>query len=105
MRMVAKQVNEYVKYGSIVNSCNYPNCPLGKPAMPRISILHRNVPNVIGSITQRISAEGLNISNMTNQSRGPYAYTVLDVEDCPSDALLEELRALETTYRVRLLMP
>ena len=105
VRMVAKQVNEYVKYGSIVNSCNYPNCPLGKPAMPRISILHRNVPNVIGSITQRISAEGLNISNMTNQSRGPYAYTVLDVEDCPSDALLEELRALETTYRVRLLMP
>lgn len=105
VRMVAKQMNDYLKYGSIVNSCNYPNCPLGRPASPRISILHKNVPNVIGAITQIISSEGLNIANMTNQSRGVYAYTVLDVEGMPSDKLLRELRELETSYRVRLLMP
>lgn len=105
VRMVAKQMHDYLKYGSIVNSCNYPNCPLGKPASPRISILHKNVPNVIGAITQIISSEGLNIANMTNQSRGVYAYTVLDVEGMPSDKLLKELCALETSYRVRLLMP
>ena len=77
VRMVAKQVDDYLKNGSIVNSCNYPNCPLSKPTTPRISILHKNVPKVIGSITQLISGEGLNIENMTNQSRGAYAYTVL----------------------------
>ena len=105
VRMVAKQVDDYLKNGSIVNSCNYPNCPLSKPTTPRISILHRNVPKVIGSITQLISGEGLNIENMTNQSRGAYAYTVLDVDTRPSDHLLDALKALETTYRVRLLMP
>ncbi len=105
VRMVAKQVNDYLKTGSIVNSCNYPNCALGKPAMPRIAILHRNVPNVIGTITGLISTEGLNIENMTNQSRGTYAYTVLDVGARPSDELIAKLEQVENHYRVRLLMP
>lgn len=105
VRMVAKQMHDYLNYGSIVNSCNYPNCPLGKPVSPRISILHKNVPNVIGSVTRIISEEGLNIANMTNQSRGAYAYTVLDVEGNPSEKLLNDLHNLETSYRVRLLTP
>ena len=105
VRMVAKQMNDYIKYGSIVNSVNYPNCPLGKPAMPRISILHKNVPKVIGAITQIISGEGLNIENMVNQSRGAYAYTVLDVDAKPSVLLRKKLLELDTVYRARLLMP
>ena len=105
VRMVARQVNDFIKYGSIVNSCNYPNCPLARPTMPRITVLHKNVPNVIGAITQQISSEGLNIENMTNQSRGAYAYTVLDVDAKPSYMLRDKLQALDTVYRVRLLMP
>ena len=105
VRMVARQVDDYIKYGSIVNSCNFPNCPLDRPAMPRISVLHKNVPNVIGAITQIISGEGLNIENMVNQSRGAYAYTVLDVDAKPSILLRTKLLELETVYRARLLMP
>ena len=105
VRMVAKQMNDYIKYGSIVNSVNYPNCVLGKPTMPRISVLHKNVPNVIGAITQLISGEGLNIENMVNQSRGAYAYTVLDVDAKPSTLLRTKLLSLDTVYRARLLMP
>ena len=105
VRMVARQMNDYLKYGSIVNSVNYPNCPLGRPTMPRISILHKNVPNVLGAITQIISAESLNIENMVNQSRGSFAYTVLDVDAKPSVLLRTKLLALDTIYRARLLMP
>lgn len=105
VRMVARQVDDYIKYGSIVNSCNFPNCPLGKPTMPRIALLHKNVPNVIGAITQLISSEGLNIENMSNQSRGAYAYTVLDVDARPSALLRDKLQALDTVYRARLLVP
>jgi D-3-phosphoglycerate dehydrogenase len=105
VRMVAKQMHDYIKYGSIVNSVNYPNCALGRPTMPRISILHKNVPNVLGAITGVISGEGLNIENMVNQSRGPYAYTVLDVDSKPSVLLRSKLHALDTIFRARLLMP
>ncbi len=105
VRMVARQMNDYIKYGSIVNSVNYPNCPLGRPELPRIAILHKNVPNVIGAITQIISGEGLNIENMVNQSRGAYAYTVLDVDAKPSALTRDKLQKLETVFRARLLMP
>ncbi len=105
VRMVARQIDDYLKNGSIVNSCNYPNCPMGRCVVPRITVLHQNVPNVIGAITQRLSSEGLNIENMVNQSRGALAYTVVDVSARPSEALIESLHSLETSYRVRLLMP
>lgn len=105
VRMVAKQLKDYLETGSIVNACNYPNCPLSRCVLPRVTVLHQNVPNVIGPITQTLASEGLNIENMVNQSRGAFAYTVADVSGRPSDALLERLRAMETVYRVRLLMP
>ena len=105
VRMVARQMDDYIKYGSIVNSVNFPNCRLGKPTSPRISILHKNVPNALGAITQVLSAEGLNIENMVNQSRGAYAYTVLDVDTKPSVLLRGKLLALDTVFRARLLMP
>ena len=103
--MAAQQVNDYIKYGSIVNSVNYPNCKLGRLTMPRICLLHQNVPNVIGSITKVLSEEALNIENMINVSRGGYAYTVVDVGHAPSDRLVEKLGALDTMYRARLLLP
>jgi len=105
VRMVAKQIDDYIKTGSIVNAVNYPNCPLGRVVMPRLAVLHKNIPNVIGPITQAVSAEGINIENMVNQSRGAQAYTVLDLNQRPSDALIEKLRQSPDNYRVRLLMP
>ena len=105
VRMAAQQINDYIRYGSIENSVNYPNCKLGKVTIPRIAMLHQNVPNVISSITMVLSEEALNIENMVNVSRGGYAYTVVDVCHAPSDRLLKKLSALDTMYRVRLLMP
>ena len=105
VRLVAQQVNDYIKYGSIVNSVNYPNCKLGRLTVPRITMLHQNVPNVIGSITMVLSEEALNIENMINVSRGGYAYTVVDVGHAPSQRLIEKLSKLDTMYRARLLMP
>jgi len=105
VRMVAKQLDEYIRNGSIVNSCNFPNCPLPRMVLPRVAVLHKNVPNVIGSVTRLISDEGLNIENMVNQSRGMYAYTAVDVSARPSEELMAKLRSLDTCYRIRLLMP
>ena len=105
VRMVAQQVHDYIEYGSIVNSVNYPNCKLGRLSVPRIALLHQNVPNVIGSITKVLSEEALNIENMINVSRGGYAYTVVDVGRAPSEKLVAKLNKLDTMYRARLLMP
>lgn len=105
VRMAAQQVNDYIQYGSISNSVNYPNCRLGRLRVPRIALLHQNVPNVISAITMVLSEEALNIENMVNVSRGAYAYTVVDVGRAPSARLVEKLGALDTMYRARLLTP
>ena len=105
VRMAAQQVNDYLKYGSITNSVNFPNCNLRGLRVPRICLLHQNVPNVISSITMVLSEEALNIENMINVSRGSYAYTVVDVGRAPSEKLVAKLNKLDTMYRARLLMP
>lgn len=105
VRMAARQVKNYIQYGSIENSVNYPNCKLGRLTVPRITLLHQNVPNVISAITKVLSEEALNIENMINVSRGGYAYTVVDVGHAPSLRLVNKLSELETMYRARLLMP
>ena len=105
VRMVSRQVDDYLRWGSIVHSVNYPDCPLGRCTEPRIAMLHKNVPNVIGSVTQLIADEGHNIDNMINKSRGAYAYTVVELDAQPSQALMDKLAALDTTYRVRLILP
>ncbi|MBQ8506552.1 MAG: 3-phosphoglycerate dehydrogenase [Clostridia bacterium] len=105
VRMAAQQIDNYIKYGSIENSVNFPNCRLGRLSVPRITLLHKNVPNVISSITMVLSEEALNIENMINVSRGSYAYTVVDVGCAPSQRLIDKLGQLDTMYKARLLMP
>ena len=100
--MVSRQLDEYLRYGSIRNSVNYPACELAPNFHERITVMHANVPNTIGTISSTVAAAGLNIDNMTNKSRGEFAYTVLDVDGIVTDELLSALRSLEKVYRVRL---
>lgn len=105
VRMAAQQIHNYICNGAIENSVNFPNCKLGRVTIPRIAMLHQNVPNVISAITKVLSEEALNIENMINVSRNGYAYTVVDVCHAPSERLMQKLAALDTMYRVRLLTP
>lgn len=99
--MVSRQIDEYLKCGSIRNSVNYPNCELSAGFRHRVAVMHANVPNTVGSITSTIAAAGINIDNMVNKSRGQFAYTVLDLDDPATDALAQALRKLDNVYRVR----
>ena len=92
--MAVKQVMDYLKNGNITNSVNYPNVDVGICQAPaRVGILHKNVPNMLAQFTSVFSADGINIENMINKSRGDYAYTVLDVYEVKADivAKLEQI--------------
>ena len=105
VRLIAGQMNDYLTNGTIRNSVNYPSCALSRVTMPRLTVLHKNVPNVIGPVTSALASGNLNIENMVNQSRGEYAYTVLDLSDKPDEKTLAKLQEMDVIYRVRLLMP
>ena len=99
--MVSHQIDEYLKYGSIRNSVNYPNCELGPNFRQRVAVMHANVPNTIGTITSIVASAGINIDNMTNKSRGAFAYTVLDLDHSITAEALAGLKAMDMVYRVR----
>ncbi len=103
VRMAARQLDAYLKTGAITNSVNFPAADPGPIISPRIIVLHKNVPNVVSSVTSRVSARNINISNMLNKSRGTHAVTILDLDGDPTDALINEISALETVYEIRVL--
>ncbi|MBQ4452101.1 MAG: 3-phosphoglycerate dehydrogenase [Clostridia bacterium] len=103
VRMAAAELNDYLKTGAISHSVNFPDADPGPLASPRLVVFHANVPNVVSSVTSRVSARNINISNMLNRSRGVHAVTILDLDDAPTPALINEISALETVYKVRTL--
>lgn len=100
--MAVKEIRDFLENGNIKNSVNFPNCDMGTcVAVGRIAITHRNIPNMISQVTSILGKEGLNIADMTNKSKGEFAYTLIDLESAASKEALEELKAIEGVSRVR----
>ena len=84
--MAAKQTRDYLMTGSIRNSVNLPACELAPAEKHRISVIHKNVPNMISQIAAVMGQANVNIEHMVNRSRGDIAYTVVDsLDDVPAD--------------------
>ena len=77
--MAATELSDYLQYGKITNSVNFPNCELPYNGQTRICFIHRNVPSVISSISAVLAAKNMNIDNMINKSKGSNAYTIIDL--------------------------
>ena len=101
--MAAMELDEYLRYGNIKNSVNYPNVSMPMSGDKRICVLHANVPNVISQVTTIVGGTGANIENMMNKSKGDNAYTVVDVTGDVSDETVAKLAAVEGVYRVRVI--
>ncbi len=102
--MAVKEIMEYMEYGTIKNSVNYPDCDAGFwVSGKRITINHKNIPNMLTQFTGLFSVENINISNMINKSRGDYAYTVLDIEGDVSEAAARKLNEIDGVLKVRIL--
>ncbi len=99
--MAAKQLIDYIENGNVVNSVNYPTCSMPRTTDYRLVILHKNVSGIIAKITSTVGNEGINISNLTNQSRGNYAVTILDVDNEVSESSIKHISEVENIIRVR----
>ncbi|MBE5833227.1 MAG: 3-phosphoglycerate dehydrogenase [Butyrivibrio sp.] len=95
------ELQDYLENGNINNSVNFPKCDMGICTKPRIGIFHKNVANMISQFTQLIGGAGYNISDMTNKSKGDYAYTLIDLEDDVTDELVGKISEVEGVVRVR----
>ncbi len=101
-KMAAKEMNDFIKYGNIKNSVNFPECELAVESKYRVTLAHKNVPNMLSKISVIFSDENINIVNMLNKSKKDYAYTIVDIDSLPTD-IAEKLSAIDEVCKVRVI--
>lgn len=100
--MAVVELMDYLENGNIKHSVNYPDCDAGTCVdAGRVTINHQNIPNMLSQFTKMMGDAGMNISYMTNKSKGDYAYTVLDTGSPIFEEIVQLLRGIEGVYGVR----
>lgn len=99
--MAAQEIADYLENGNILNSVNFPNCSLPENNVGRITIMHKNIPNVIAKFTDALSS--VNISDMINKSKGDIAYTIINTDHEITSDIVEKLNSIEEVIRVRVI--
>lgn len=102
-KMAAKELMDYIENGNIENSVNLPAISMPRSGDKRICIIHKNIPNMLTSITSTVAGDGVNIENLLNKSRGDVAYTMLDIDDADYDKIYNQLVAIDGVIKVRMI--
>lgn len=101
--MAVDELKDYLENGNIRNSVNYPACDMGIcNGAGRVAVLHKNIANMITQFTAAFGESGINISDMTNKSRGEYAYTLLDIDKAADEKIMERLKGINGVFKVRI---
>ena len=101
--MAARELRDYLENGNLHNSVNLPEAVMTRSGVQRLCILHRNVPGMLARITTLLSRDGVNVENLSNTSRGDYAYTLVDLGAVVGEEVIRDIRTLEHIIRLRVL--
>lgn len=101
--MAVDQLRDYLENGNIRNSVNLPNVTLERSGVMRMCILHRNVPAMLASITALFAKDNVNVENMSNRTRGDYAYAIVDLGAHIEQTVIEDVKRLPNVIRVRVI--
>ena len=99
--MGADQLIDFLANGNIVNSVNFPTVTMDRTTGYRVTFANDNIPKVLGTVLNLLADLNINVLDMVNKSRDEIAYTILDMEQEPTPALLEKLSNIEHVFHVR----
>lgn len=99
--MAADELKDYLETGNVRNSVNLPAVSMTPSGVMRLCILHKNVPSMLANITTLFGRDGVNVENLSNKSKGDWAYTMVDLAAHIGDDVLQDVRAMEHVVRVR----
>ena len=104
--MAGKTIRRFMETGEIINSVNFPNVRQALSAPYRITLINKNVPNIVARISTAVSDLNINIDNIINRSKGDYAYTLLDLDESDQSKiqdLVDKFENSDNIVRVRLI--
>ena len=101
--MAAQEIRNYLENGNIRNSVNLPNCDMGECTTEgRVAVLHKNSKGVIGKFTSIFGECDINIANMTNKSKGDYAYSMFDLDTPMTEEAVAKMTAMGGVMKARI---
>jgi D-3-phosphoglycerate dehydrogenase len=103
---VSGKLHDFVAKGATTLSVNVPGLALADQAdARRLTLLHRNMPGVLGSVNSILADHGANIRGQLLGTRGDTGYVITDIQpeiqDWDPDAVLGKIQALPATIRLR----
>lgn len=101
--MAAQELIDYLEDGNIKNSVNMPNVFMHRTGKVRVTVIHKNQPNMIATITDTISKDGVNIASFEDKNRGEIAYSIIDCDNAVSDRVANDINAIDGVIRVRVI--
>ena len=101
--MAVDQLRDYLENGNIRNSVNLPNVTLERSGVMRMCIIHKNIPAMLASITTLLATDGVNVENLSNKSKGDYAYTLVDLGSKVGQTVINDVTHLPNVIRVRVI--
>ena len=101
--MAVDELRDYLENGNIRNSVNLPNVTLERSGVMRLCVIHRNIPAMLANITTLLAKDGANVENLSNKSKGDYAYTLVDLNTRVDNSVIEDVRNLANVVRVRVI--
>ncbi|HET9517691.1 MAG TPA: phosphoglycerate dehydrogenase [Actinoplanes sp.] len=101
---VANKLSQFVREGNTTLSKNLPNVALPQlPGTKRIVHVHLNTPGVLAQVNSILAEHSVNIEGQLLSTRGEYGYLITDVSGDYGDEVLEQLRTMAQTVRLRVL--
>jgi D-3-phosphoglycerate dehydrogenase len=101
--MAVDQLREFLERGNIINSVNFPDCTMIPSGSKRILIANKNIPAIIGQITQVLAEHKINIADMLNKSKGDYAYNIIDVDSEVDDSIITKIKGIKEVVMARVI--
>ena len=101
--MAVEELRDYLENGNIRNSVNLPAVSMERSGVMRMCVIHKNIPAMLASITTLLSKDGVNVENLSNKSKGDYAYTMVDLGTRVDEGVIEDVRKLANVIRVRVI--
>lgn len=101
--MGALELIDFLENGNIKNSVNMPAVSMSRTGVARITVIHKNQPNMIATITDTISKDGVNIASFEDKNRGEIAYSIIDADSAISNTVLSDIKKIDGVIRVRVI--
>ena len=100
----ADTIMTFLETGNVMHSVNLPSLEVPFVSKYRLTIMHQNIPNMVGQIATLLATANVNIESMSNAARDKVAYSIIDTNnEFDFDDVVAKLQAIDAVYRVRLL--